>query len=90
MQCLDFNLNLNRHNILLAVINRPPDTSVLLFANELAVCMERDINTTEEQIIAGDFNIHINKQDDSNAIILSDMLESFTLSNHVEFPTHKL
>ena len=30
------------------------------------------------------------KQDDSNAIILSDMLESFNLSNHVEFSTHKL
>ena len=90
MECVDFNLNLNRHNILLAVIYRPPDTSVLKFANELAVYMERNINTTGEQIIVGDFNVHINKQDDSNAIILSDMLESFNLSNHVEFPTHKL
>ena len=28
MECVDINLNLNRHNILLAVIYRPPDTSV--------------------------------------------------------------
>ena len=28
MECVDFNLNLNRHNILLAAIYRPPDTSV--------------------------------------------------------------
>ena len=90
MECVDCNLNLDRHNILLAVIYRPPDTSVLKFANELAVYMERNINTTVEQIIVGDFNVHINKQDDSNAIILSDMLESFSLSNRVEFPTHKL
>ena len=40
MECVDFNLNLNRHNIQLAVIYRPPDTSVLKFANELAVYME--------------------------------------------------
>ena len=77
MECVDFTLNLNKHNILLAVIYRPPDTSVLQFANELAAYMERNINTTREQIFVGDFNIHINKQDDSNAIIFSDMLESF-------------
>ena len=90
MECVDFNLNCNRHNILLAVIYRPSDTSVLKFANELAVYMERNINTTGEQIIVGDFNVHINKQDDSNAIILIAMMESFSLSNLVEFPTHKL
>ena len=90
MECVDFNLNLDRYNILLAVIYRPPDTSGLHFANELAAYMERNINTTGEQIIVGDFNVHINKQDDGSAIILSDMLESFNLSNHVEFPTHNL
>ena len=52
--------------------------------------MERNINTAGEQIIVGDFNIHINKQDEGNAIILSDMLESFNLSNSVELPIHKL
>ena len=90
MECVDFNLNLDRHNILLTVMYRPPDTSVLKFANELAVYMERNINITGEQIIVGDINVHINKQDHSNAIVLSVMLESFNLSNHVEFPTHKL
>ena len=61
MECVDFNLNLDRHNILLAIIYRPPDTSVLQFANELAAYMERNINTAGEQIIVGDFNVHINK-----------------------------
>ena len=90
MECVDFSLNLNRCNILLAVIYRPPDTSVLQVANELAAYMEKNINTTGEQIIVGDFNVHINKLDEGNAMILSDMLESFNLSNCVEFPTHKL
>ena len=90
MECVDFSLNLDRCNILLAVIYRPPDSSVLQFANELAAYMEKNINTTGEQIIVGDLNVHINKQDEGNAIILSDMLESFNLTNHVGFPTDKL
>ena len=90
MECVDFSLNLDRYNILLALIYRPPDSSVLQFANELAAYMEKNINTTGEQIIVGDLNVCINKQDEGNAIILSDMLESFNLTNRVEFPTHKL
>ena len=81
IECVDFNLNLDRHNSLLAVIYRPPDTSVLQFANELAAYMERNINTTGEQIIVGDFNVHVNKQDEGNAIVLSDawILQSIKL-----------
>ena len=36
MECVDFSLIHDRYNILLAVIYRPPDSSVLQFANELA------------------------------------------------------
>ena len=90
MECVDFSLNLDRYNILLAVIYRPPNSSVLQFANELAAYMEKNINTSGEQIMVGDFNVHINKQDEGNAIILSDILESFNLTNCVEFLTHKL
>ena len=91
MECVDFSLNLNRYNILLAVIYRPPDTSVLQFANELAGYVERNINTTGEQIIVGDFSMYTSaNRMTGNAIILSNMLESFNLSNCVEFPTDKL
>ena len=90
MECVDFSLNLDRYNILLAVIYRPPDSSVLQFANELAAYMEKNISTAGEQIIVGDLNVHINQQDEGNAIILSDMLEFFNIANHVEFPIHKL
>ena len=83
MECVDFSLNLDRYNILLAVIYRPPNSSVLQFANELAAYMEKNINTIGEQIMVGDFNVHINKQDEGNAIILSDILESFNLTNCV-------
>ena len=83
MECVDFSLNLDRYSILLAVIYRPPDSSVLQFANELAAYMEKNIYTTGEQIIVGDLSVHINKQVEGNVIILSDMLESFNLTNCV-------
>ena len=54
MECVDFSLNLDRYNILLAVIYRPPNSSVLQFANELAAYMEKNINTSGEQIMVGD------------------------------------
>ena len=41
MECVDFSLNLDKYNILLAVIYRPPNSSVLQFANELAAYMEK-------------------------------------------------
>ena len=41
IECVDFSLNLDRYNILLAVNYRPPDSSVLQFANELAAYMEK-------------------------------------------------
>ena len=79
-ECVDFNLNLDRHNILLGVIYWSPDTSLLQFDTELAAYMEGNINTTRELIIVGDFNVHINKQDDSDVIILSDIAEQILQS----------
>ena len=42
----------------------------------------------ETLLIVGDFNIHINAMDDFDAIIFQDLLESFSLQQHVSSPTH--
>ncbi len=39
--------------------------------------------------ISGDFNIHMNKPNDTDQIRLSSMLKSYGLINHVTVPTHK-
>lgn len=39
-------------------------------------------------VICGDFNIHVNKPDDSDARKLLDLLQSAGLKQHVDFPTH--
>ena len=38
---------------------------------------------------AGDFNIHVDNAEDTDAIKLIDLLESFGLQQHVTCPTHK-
>ncbi len=44
--------------------------------------------TNEKLLIIGDFNIHIDILDNSDAIKLLDLLESFSLQQHVSGPTH--
>ena len=41
-------------------------------------------------MIAGDFNIHVDVPEDSDSIKLLDLLESFSLRQHVVGPTHIL
>ena len=38
---------------------------------------------------AGDFNIHVDNAEDTDAIKLIDLLESYGLQQHVTSPTHK-
>ena len=39
-------------------------------------------------MIIGDFNIHMENIAKPNTITFSDFLDSFSLQNHVNFPTH--
>ena len=43
----------------------------------------------EQFLISGDFNIHVDNAEDTDAIKLIDLLESFGLQQHVTCPTHK-
>ena len=59
MECTNFKINLDWTPYLLTIVYRPPDTSVLQFAMELAEYMEQTINISGQTLIAGDFNIHV-------------------------------
>ena len=51
--------------------------------------MENNIADKSEFLLLGDFNIHINKIHDDEAVTLHDFLSSFGLQNHILFPMHK-
>ena len=90
MECTDFNVNLDKHSVLMSIIYRPPDSSVLQFANEFAQHMECTINTKGNMLLIGDFNVHMNALENSDTILFNDILESFNLCNRVFFSTHRL
>jgi hypothetical protein len=89
MECTSYSVRIGTKLVHLAVVYRPPDGSVLAFAEGLADFMEQSITIPGDLLILGDFNVHFNKPEVANTIIMSDFLESFNLKNFVNFPTHK-
>ena len=39
-------------------------------------------------ILVGDFNVHIDKQDDPNTVVFNRLRLNFHLNQHISFPTH--
>ena len=74
----------------LTIIYRPPDSNVLSFLHELSDYLERTIIEKGKIILLSDFNIHINRVANMDAINLLDLLDSFGLKNRVDLLTHRL
>ena len=78
-------------NISLLALYRPGSTLVTsLFFQELASALEYVTTIGNHVIIAGDFNLHIEKTDNHQVKLFFDILESFNVSNIVNQPTHTL
>ena len=61
-----------------------------MFLDEFADYMENFLTTNHNIVIAGDFNLHINNQDDPEAPLFTDMMDALGLDCHVNFPTHQM
>ena len=68
---------------------RPPDTSVVQFISDLTDVLEEYVNQHSCHTILGDFNIQINDENDSDTINFNDFLNTFDLTNKVQFSTNK-
>ena len=79
----------------LIVVYRPPYSqvhrvSVSTFLEEFAGYVESIILTPEPLLITGDLSIHVDVQDDSDAIKFLDLLDSLGLAQHVRTSTLEL
>ena len=74
MECADFIISLPNKNIQLGLLYWPPEESILQFCQDLATYMEVNINELGECVLLGDLNIHVNKEDDQDTIILLNTL----------------
>ena len=79
----------------LIVIYKPPPSpsnglTHTLFITEFTDYLELHIATTKQLVILGDFNIHVNKTDDRDAVEFSNLLDQqFGLVQHVSEATHR-
>lgn len=75
-------------NVLMTIIYRPPKASRSAFLTELGEFLSVICTDFDLPIVTGDFNIHMDSQNDKYANELTTLLESFGLNQHVKEPTH--
>lgn len=75
----------NSAKVILLIIYRPPNYSVTFFA-EFAELITVIVTDFDRVIITGDFNIHVDNQNDVQEFLT--ILENFGLTQHVKEPTH--
>ena len=58
------------------------------FFTEFSDYLENVVLCKEQLVVVGDFNIHVDVPNDSDSSKFLDLLESFSLQQHVVGPTH--
>jgi hypothetical protein len=72
-------------------IYRPPSTlpkSKSTFFSEFATLLESISSSPSELLLVGDFNLHLDQPVSPSDAPFLDLLDTFCLSQHVDFPTH--
>ena len=82
-------LQTSNQTLHLCAIYRPPDTSEMLFIDDFMEFMADVIAEYSNLIVVGDFNIHINKENDPNASIFMDTNVALGLKQHTKGSTHR-
>ena len=88
----DWTLRTNNSRIRIIVIYRPPSSanhlvSISTFISEFSSLLESVVICSEPLIVTGDFNIHMDIQEESTQF--TELLETFSLVQHVRQPTHE-
>ena len=91
-ECLDVTF-VSLNHIRTLVIYRPPCStanglSVNLFLDEFSSLLEQVVISTSEFLLLGDFNFHIDDQDDIHTKQFIDIIESFNCKQMVTRATH--
>ena len=90
---LDITLSYKNFNFRLVVIYRPPPSTknkltTAKFFNEFADLTEELTNCHRPLLITGDFNFHLDNNDNADAHNFLDFLESANMTQHVTGSTH--
>ena len=83
--CTGSSVSLSTFLVKIFTIYRPPSSSISAFCNEFESLFEHHITSNVDLIFVSDFNIHIDKQDDLNTVLLNRLLLTFNLNQHIYF-----
>ena len=72
----------------LFIIYRPPSSSICKFFIKFEYLLECHISSSIDFLFLGNFNIKIDNINDYNTQNFKKLLQNFSLSQHVFFPTH--
>ena len=86
-------LEINKTSITLIVVYRPKPTSVnklnvKKFWREFEKFTHKFLTSTDEILITGDLNFHLNKSGNKDALKLTSILDEFDLTQKIQVPTH--
>ena len=80
-------VNGNKHLILVSIY-RVLFVSVSIFLDEIVQLFEALVALKDSFILAGDVNIHMDEEGELNTGKFKDILNTFNVVQHVDFPTH--
>ena len=81
-------INTNNRTFDLIAIYRPPNgPSITEFTTSFCLFLEDIISNSNDFLITGDFNIHVNDWNNTDALNFLDIIDAIGLIQHVKFPT---
>jgi hypothetical protein len=81
-------LSTNPFSFILLTIYRPPSSSKATFISEFATLLEDLATSPSEIVITGDFNVHVDEPNCPTVSPFINLLDAFSLTQHIHFPTH--
>jgi exonuclease III len=84
-ECIGSTVSLSTFSFKIFTIYRPPSSSISTFCTEFETLLEHHITSNIDLFFIGDFNIHIDNQDDPNSILCNRLLHTLNLNQHIFF-----
>ncbi|ESO06004.1 hypothetical protein HELRODRAFT_160110 [Helobdella robusta] len=89
IEALAVKLFISNKDFVLLALYRPGSVLVSNLFFEEFLCLLENITSFSLNILLGDFNIHLEKQEDRHTVNLLEILEMFQLKNLIDEPTHE-
>ena len=87
-ECIGSSVSSSTFSVKIFTIYRPPSSLSSTFCAQFESLLEHHITSNVDLIFVGDFNIHIDKQDDPITVVCIRLLLNFNLNQHISFPIH--